>query len=158
MPFTNPVWDELYCIWVKFLYRHWNLCQPLPPLIHLSLPTMQLIDRITPVEKNSQVQEVCTMKKTMSETHHSPENNNVMNNTSLGMLNSCPRQSWGDTQQVPEAMTWAKFSERRLKNNQLNSWHQLHNVGLNKMNNFRIKTCHYWKRKIISILNNQSYA
>lgn len=55
-------------------------------------------------------------------------------------------------------MTWAKFSERRLKNNQLNSWHQLDNVGLNKMNNLRIKTCHCWKRKIISILNNQSYA
>jgi hypothetical protein len=82
----------------------------------------------------------------------------VMNNTSLGMLNSCPRQTWVDTQQVSEAMTWAKFSERCLKNNQLNSWHQIHNVGLNEMNNFRIKTCHCWKRKIISILNNQSYA
>jgi len=66
---------------------------------------MQLIDRITPVEKNSRVQEICTMKKTMSETHPSPENNNVMNNTSLGMLNSSPRQTWVDTQQVSEAMT-----------------------------------------------------
>jgi hypothetical protein len=34
---------------------------------------MQLIDRITPVENNSQVQEVYTMKKTMSESHPSPE-------------------------------------------------------------------------------------
>jgi hypothetical protein len=33
---------------------------------------MQLIDRITPVENNSQVQEVYTMKKTMSESHPSP--------------------------------------------------------------------------------------
>jgi len=99
--FHKPIWDELYCIWVKFLYRHWK---PLPT--PSTLDTSVAADNAIDWKDNSSGKEL-----TGSEGLHNEEdyvsdppltwNNNVMNNTSLGLLSKAelgrqPTGSWSN--------------------------------------------------------------